>query len=67
MKPIINLDEYIGKTVGSRLPPGPEDYDRLVDASSAMMPRLPFPKGVYCFHIHEEADDGRTTTFSRPR
>ena len=53
MKPIINLEETPGKTVGRRTP---FDYDRLVETSAALMPRLPFPKGVYRFKTHEEAD-----------
>lgn len=53
--PIINLEETPGKTVGranARL----QDYDRLVEAAEAIMPRLPFPKGVYKFRSFEEAN-----------
>ena len=53
MKPIINLEETTGKTAGRC---APMDYDRLVETSAALMPWLPFPKGVYRFRTHEEAD-----------
>jgi hypothetical protein len=53
-EPIINLQENIGKTVGRVRP---VDYDRLVENARALMPRLPFPKGVYKFKSFEEADE----------
>lgn len=55
MKPVVNLEETPGKVVG-RNTAAVENYDRLVAASRSVMPRLPFPKGVYRFHTHEEAD-----------
>jgi hypothetical protein len=57
VKPILNLEETPGKIVG-REPSRSEDfadYDKLVAASRLLMPRLPFKKGVYRFHTHEEA------------
>lgn len=30
-------------------------YDRLVDMAESLMPRLPFPKGVFRFRTFEEA------------
>jgi hypothetical protein len=54
MKPIVNLDETPAKVVGRRKA---GDYDRLVANARAIMPRLPFPKGVYRFHTNEEADE----------
>jgi hypothetical protein len=53
--PRVNVEEVPGKTVGSRASE-PVDYDRLVDAAEGIMPRLPFPKGVYRFRSFEEAD-----------
>lgn len=53
--PITNLEEQIGKTVG-KTPENGANYDRLVDMAEALMPRLPFPKGVYRFRSFEEAD-----------
>jgi hypothetical protein len=55
MEPVINLDEAIGKVVG-RTTARVEDYDRLVESSQSLMPRLPFPRGVYRFRTHQEAD-----------
>jgi hypothetical protein len=55
VKPVINLEETPGKVVG-RDTGSVADYDRLVEASASLMPRLPFPKGVFRFHTHEEAD-----------
>ena len=55
MQPVVNLEESPGKVVG-RIPADGLDYDRLVEASEALMPRLPFPKGVFRFRTHEEAD-----------
>ena len=53
--PVVNLEEQPGKTVGRRVA-RVEDYDRLVEAAEAIMPRLPFPKGVYRFRSFEEAN-----------
>ena len=55
MKTAINLEETPGKVVG-RSTASVEDYDRLVDASAEVMPRLPIPKGVFRFRTHEQAD-----------
>jgi hypothetical protein len=52
--PIVNLEENIGKTVGRVRP---IDYDRLVEMAEAIMPGLPFPKGVYRFKSFEEANE----------
>jgi hypothetical protein len=54
--PIVNLEEQPGKTVG-RIHTGPETYDRLVRSARELMPRLPFPKGVYRFRSFEEANE----------
>jgi hypothetical protein len=50
---IINLEETPGKTVGRIRA---VDYDRMVDNAMAIMPRLPFPKGVYRFRSFDEAN-----------
>jgi hypothetical protein len=55
MKPFVNLDESPGKVVGHTAA-ATSNYDRLVEASQSIMPRLPFPKGVFRFHTHKEAD-----------
>jgi hypothetical protein len=55
MKPVVNVEETPGKVVGRNYA-RPGDYDQLVRASRSLMPRLPFPKGVYRFRTFEEAD-----------
>jgi hypothetical protein len=58
--PVINTEEFIGKTVGRRIAAHPLrlDPNRRNNAgawrSAGMTPRI--PKGVYRFHSHEEAD-----------
>ena len=61
MKPVINLEENIGKTVGRRVPPDPlkiqpgeiEDARAWLRAFPGLRGARP---GVYRFHSHEEAD-----------
>ena len=61
MKPIINLEENIGKTVGRRT--APRDALRYgfgvqrtgVELGKALKVRF-VPRGVFRFHSHEEAD-----------
>ena len=61
MKPIINLEEAIGKTVGRRV--APRDSFRYgmgvqragVELGKALKVRF-VPRGVFRFHSHEEAD-----------
>ncbi|MBI4662881.1 MAG: hypothetical protein HY735_29065 [Verrucomicrobia bacterium] len=55
MKRVVNLEETPGKVVGDSGRAVP-NYDRLVETGQSVMPRLPFPKGVYRFRTHEEAD-----------
>jgi hypothetical protein len=53
---VVNLQEEFGKVVGRRRY-SVKDYDRILANSTALMPRLPFPKGVFRFRSHEEADE----------
>lgn len=53
-RPVVNLEEKIGKAVKNVS--GAVDYDRLVAAAKEIMPKLPFPKGVFRFNSFEEAD-----------
>jgi hypothetical protein len=61
MKPVINLEEKIGKTVGRRMPPDPLKIQP-GEIANAEAWRRAFPglrgkrPGVYRFHSHEEAD-----------
>ena len=59
MEPIINIDDPVGKTVGRRKP-APLRTRAGEKESSADWRRAfggGFPKGVYRFHSHEEADE----------
>jgi hypothetical protein len=60
MKPklnLVNLEETPGKVVGRVRP---IEYDSLVDLAEGLMPRLPYPKGVYRFRTFEEATSWKT-------
>lgn len=52
---IVNVEETPGKVVGRNFA-AVTDYDRLVDNAESLMPRLPYPKGVFRFLTHDEAD-----------
>ncbi len=60
MAAIINLEENIGKVVGT---PHLRDenpmmaYQRLLDNSRRIRKPLPYPKGVFRFKTHEEAHE----------
>jgi len=54
MHPVINTEEFIGKTVGRRK--RPSDPYACCDALQHCLPPNPVPKGVYRFLTHEEAD-----------
>ena len=61
MKPMINLEEHIGKTAGRRAAPSDAfRYGMQLQKTGARMIRtaggMRIPKGVYRFHSHEEAD-----------
>ena len=62
MKPIVNLQETPGKTVGRRLPPAGgltiTAAQRGADSRAwkKAFRTLPIPRGVYRFRTHEEAD-----------
>lgn len=70
VKPIINLDDPVGKTVGTRS--APNVWEVFADSAKAkndwrragMSPRI--PKGVYRFHSHEEADEWLVKMMTRP-
>ncbi len=61
MKPIINMEEQPGRTVGTRMPPADAFAAamRLQESTAeyaASFGHLPLPKGVFRFRTHEEAD-----------
>jgi hypothetical protein len=59
-RPVVNVEEFIGKTVGRRVPA--RDPLRLSDSNKAgalawrkAFPYRHAPRGVYRFNSHEEA------------
>ncbi len=60
MQPIVNCEEFIGKTVGRRRPSGVLRAEEAETASNKQWQNASFgiqvKKGVYRFHSHEEAD-----------
>ncbi len=57
MKPIVNCEEFIGKTVGRRvLSAKPGHYGLGMQKVVNQLTRTRYPRGVYRFHTHEEAD-----------
>jgi len=72
MKPVINVQERIGKVVGKRQPP--MDPLRLEHSQKKnavawreALGGLQIPKGVYRFKSHEEADAWLWKMIARPR
>lgn len=61
MKPVVNLEETIGKSVGSRkMPSDAFSYGMQLQKAGAQLGKrfdtLRHPRGVFKFHSHEEAD-----------
>ena len=61
MKPVINLEENIGKTVGRRKAPGDAfAYGMTLQETGVQLSKTfrvkGVPREVYRFHSHEEAD-----------
>lgn len=60
MKPVINIEEKIGKTVGRRTAPNPfrVSPNEIEDSKAwrRILGGVCGPKGVYRFRSHEEAD-----------
>jgi len=60
MKPVINLEDPVGKTVGRRRVPDPLRVVPSEKRSNELWRKAgfaaPIRKGVYRFHSHEEAD-----------
>lgn len=60
MKPIVNLDDPVGKTVGRRLVPDPLRIFPSEKKSNKMWRAagfaIPIKRGVYRFRNHEEAN-----------
>jgi hypothetical protein len=61
MKVVINLEEDIGKWVG-RKDAGDDPfaaYAKLLRLSRGFITTTPYPRGVFRFKTHEEADEWR--------
>ena len=71
MKPIINLEGNIGKTVGRRTAPDPLKTrpGEIADAEAwrRAVGVVRVPRGVFRFHSHEEADAWLMQHLTRPR
>ena len=58
MEPIVNLEETPGKMVGKiKRRTAAEAQDWMIRQLEAMGVKLPYPKGVYRFKTHEEANE----------
>lgn len=61
MKPIINVEDEPGKTVGRRVCEDAVAYGMKLQSAGKTFQQFPayrwIPKGVYKFHSHEEADE----------
>jgi hypothetical protein len=55
-RPVVNVEEFIGKTVGRRVPPSGAGLQKTLNQALKTQKRNLCPKGVYRFNSHEEAD-----------
>ncbi len=66
-RPVINVEEFIGKTVGRRVPPSGAGLQKTLNQVMAGQKRGICPRGVYRFKTHEEADAWMTKMMNRKR
>ena len=64
-RPVVNVEEFIGKTVGRRVPASGAGLQKLLNQALVTQQRGICPRGVYRFHSHEEADRWATKMLSR--
>lgn len=55
-RPVVNVEEFIGKTVGRRVPPSGAGLQKTLNQVLAGQGRGVSPRGIFRFHTHEEAD-----------
>ncbi len=55
-RPVVNIEEFIGKTVGRRVPPTGAGLQKTLNQVLATQQRGLCPRGVYRFRSFEEAD-----------
>lgn len=65
-RPVVNVEEFIGKTVGRRVPPGGAGLQKTFNQALKTQKRGLCPKGVYRFHSHEEANEWMERMMKRP-
>ncbi len=55
-RPVVNVEEFIGKTVGRRVPPSGAELQPTLNQALKTQKRGICPRGVYRFSSHEEAN-----------
>lgn len=55
-RPVVNVEEFIGKTVGRRVPPSGAGLQQTLNQVLASQNRGICPRGVYRFRSFDEAD-----------
>lgn len=67
--PVVNVDAFIGKTVGRRRRPAPLGGNApgclAMERARALLGGVPIPRGVFRFHTHEEAHQWMITHLAR--
>lgn len=66
-RPVVNVEEFIGKTVGRRVPPSGAGLQKTLNQALASQKRGICPRGVYRFRSFEEADAWTMRYWSRKR
>ena len=66
-RPVINVEEFIGKTVGRRVPPSGAGLQKTLNQVMVRQERGVCPRGVYRFRTHEDADAWMMRMTSRKR
>jgi len=64
-RPVVNVEEFIGKTVGRRVPPPGAGLQKTLNQVMANQRRGICQRGVFRFKTHEEADAWMTKMMNR--
>jgi hypothetical protein len=68
VKPIVNIDDPVAKTVGRRTAPADSlDYAFGLQRTLNQLAPIRVPRGVYRFNSHEEADQWLMDHLTRKR
>lgn len=65
-RPVVNVEEFIGKTVGRRVPFSGAGLQNTLNQVLKTQNRGLCPKGVYRFNSHEEANAWMEAMKNRP-